>query len=265
MRVGIYHNDVPASLPIVAQLKAELTHAGVPIDQESPEVVVSVGGDGTLLGAFHRYIGLGDQVRFVGLHTGHLGFYTDWLGSEVTELVQSLLSDNGQRVSYPILQMTTTTKTGETNRYLALNEATFKQPVGTLVADIYLGDQMFEGFRGDGVAVATPTGSTAYNKANGGAVLHPSLSAIQMSEIASINNRVFRTLGSPLVVPAGQKITVKPQIDKFLITCDQLEIFAQDVVSAEFEVADQKVHFAPYRHLNFWKRVQNAFISESLG
>ena len=95
--------------------------------------------------------------------------------------------------------MTAVYDSGEQYRFLALNEAAIKQPMGTLVADIYLGDQLFERFRGDGIAVATPSGSTAYNKANGGAVLHPSIPAIQMSEIASINNRVFRTLGSPLI------------------------------------------------------------------
>ena len=48
---------------------------------------------------------------------------------------------------------------------------------------------------------STPSGSTAYNKALGGAIIHPSIEAIQIAEMASINNRVFRTVGSPLVLP----------------------------------------------------------------
>ncbi|MCK8616822.1 NAD kinase [Fructobacillus sp. M158] len=262
MKVALYHNDQERSLEIVKELKKELDEKGIEQDDLDPDLVITVGGDGTLLGAFHHYIGLKEDLRFVGLHTGHLGFYTDWLGDEVPELVRSLVNDSGQRVSYPLLKLTTTMADGTTEEYLALNEATLKQPVGTLVADIYLGDHLFEGFRGDGVAIATPTGSTAYNKANGGAVLHPSLQAIQMSEIASINNRVFRTLGSPLIVPKGQKITVKPKHQSFLITCDQLEILAEDVTSVTFEAAEQAIHFASYRHLDFWHRVQQAFISD---
>lgn len=262
MRVALYNNDQAQSLKIVADLKAELLARGFTLDAINPEVVISVGGDGTLLGAFHEYIDGHDDLRFVGLHTGHLGFYTDWLGTEVKELVDSLVNDRGQKVSYPLLKMTTVAADGSREEYLALNEATIKQPVGTLVADICLGGHPFEGFRGDGVAIATPTGSTAYNKANGGAVLHPSLKAIQMSEIASINNRVFRTLGSPLIVPAGQKITIKPKHNSFLLTCDQLEILAEDVVAVEFEVAEKEVHFASFRHLEFWSRVQQAFISD---
>ncbi|MFC4760753.1 NAD kinase [Fructobacillus durionis] len=264
MKVALYHNDQERSLRIVKELNKELKEQGIVRDDEHPDLVITVGGDGTLLGAFHEYIGYDPDLRFVGLHTGHLGFYTDWLGNEVKELVASLKNDSGQRVSYPLLKLTTTQSDGSTQEYLALNEATIKQPIGTLVSDIYLGNHLFEGFRGDGVAIATPTGSTAYNKANGGAVLHPSLQAIQMSEIASINNRVFRTLGSPLIVPKGQTITVKPKHQSFLITCDQLEILAENVVSVRFEVADEMIHFASYRHLDFWCRVQQAFIADEV-
>ncbi|CAK1226808.1 NAD kinase [Fructobacillus tropaeoli] len=263
MKVALYNNDQAQSLAIVADLKKELKAQGIALDRENPDLVISVGGDGTLLGAFHEYIDGNDDLRFVGLHTGHLGFYTDWLGSEVKELVNSLVHDKGQRVSYPLLKMTTVTSDGARQEYLALNEGTIKQPVGTMVADICLSGRRFEGFRGDGVAIATPTGSTAYNKANGGAVLHPSLKAIQMSEIASINNRVFRTLGSPLVVPAGQKITIRPKTKAFLLTCDQLEILAEGIEAVEFEVAEKEVHFASFRHLDFWSRVKQAFIADS--
>ena len=47
-------------------------------------------------------------------------------------------------------------------------------------------------------------------KSLGGAVLHPTIEALQLTEIASLNNRVYRTLGSPLIVPKHEKITVYP-------------------------------------------------------
>ena len=62
-----------------------------------------------------------------------------------------------------------------------------------MVADIIINHVPFERFRGDGVTVSTPTGSTAYNKSLGGAVLHPTIEALQLTEIASLNNRVYRT------------------------------------------------------------------------
>ncbi|MGX7051857.1 NAD kinase [Leuconostoc palmae] len=262
MRIAIYNNDIDNSNAIKQSLCALLVENNLIIDNEKPDIVITVGGDGTLLGAFKHYVDRIDDIRFVGLHTGHLGFYTDWLSSELVELVMSLKHDNGQRVTYPLLDMTVIYNTNEAKHFLALNEAAIKQPMGTLVADIFLGDKLFERFRGDGIAVATPSGSTAYNKANGGAVLHPKLSAIQMSEIASINNRVFRTLGSPLVVPEGQKIIVKPKSDNFLVMYDQSDIKDASISELRFQVAKKQVHFAAYRHVDFWQRVHRAFIND---
>lgn len=262
MKIAIFNNSVTSSQNITQALILGLRKRQVEIDNITPDIVVSVGGDGTLLGAFQHYVDQIDHIRFVGLHTGHLGFYTDWLSSGLDELMDSLANDNGQKVTYPLLEMTVVYDSGEQYKFLALNEAAIKQPKGTLVADIYLGNQLFERFRGDGIAVATPTGSTAYNKANGGAVLHPNIPAIQMSEIASINNRVFRTLGSPLIVPEGQEIIMRPKSDHFLVVYDQSDIRVKNITELRFRVADKKVHFAAYRHVNFWQRVHRAFISD---
>ncbi|AET30077.1 MULTISPECIES: NAD kinase [Leuconostoc] len=262
MKIAIFNNHAEHSVIIAKKLILAMKKNNVDIDDRNPDIVVSVGGDGTLLGAFQKYVDQTESVRFVGLHTGHLGFYTDWLSTELDQFVDSLIHDNGQKVSYPLLELTVVRTSGESYKFLALNEAVIKQPIGTLVADIYLGGQAFERFRGDGIAVATPTGSTAYNKANGGAVLHPSLPAIQMSEIASINNRVFRTLGSPLIVPQDQEIVMKPKSDHFLVMYDQEEIKGHNITELRFKVSEKSVHFAQYRHVDFWRRVQNAFISE---
>ncbi|AFT81467.1 NAD kinase [Leuconostoc carnosum] len=262
MKVAIFNNDVENSQATTKQLTSALKKHDIEINNDTPDVVVTVGGDGTLLGAFQAYVDQIDHVRFVGLHTGHLGFYTDWLSAELDQLVESLIHDNGQKVTYPLLDMTVLYDSGEQYHFLALNEAAIKQPMGTLVADIYLGGKLFERFRGDGIAVATPTGSTAYSKSNGGAVLHPQLPAIQMSEIASINNRVFRTLGSPLIVPAGQEIIMKPKSNRFLVMYDQSDIKGHEITELRFKVAAQQVHFAAYRHVDFWQRVHNAFISD---
>ena len=82
--------------------------------------------------------------------------------------------------------------------------------IRTMVADIVINGVPFERFRGDGVTVSTPTGSTAYNKSLGGAVLHPTIEALQLTEIASLNNRVYRTLGSSIIVPKKDKIELIP-------------------------------------------------------
>ena len=121
-----------------------------------------------------------DRVRFVGVHTGHLGFYTDYRDFELDKLVENLKLDTGAQVSYPILNVKITFENGDTRTIRALNEATIKRSDRTMVADVIINRVHFERFRGDGISVSTPTGSTAYNKSLGGAVLH--LSLIHISE-----------------------------------------------------------------------------------
>ncbi|ALJ31679.1 NAD kinase [Apilactobacillus kunkeei] len=263
MKVAIYSNDGFTSKEVATQLKEKIDASEkLEYDGLNPQIVISVGGDGTLLSAFHHYRDAISKIRFVGIHTGHLGFYTDWRDYEVKELVDSLEDDNGQSVSYPLLSIKVQyTDGGPDDSFVALNESTLKRINGTMVTDIYIKDEFFEKFRGDGLCVSTPTGSTAYNKSVGGAIINPQLNAIQVSEMASINNRVFRTLGSPVIVPPDETITIVPDSPKHnILTCDQLLISDRPIKSISYSICNDRIYFAQYRHTHFWKRVSNSFI-----
>lgn len=265
MRVSIISNHSEKSQAVTADLKAYLANTDLVLDEKQPNIVISIGGDGTLLSAFHRYAHLLDNIRFVGIHTGHLGFYTDWRDYELEELVASLVHDEGKSVSYPLLDVRINTAgREEAQHFLALNECTIKRLTQTMVADVFIKEELFERFRGDGLSVATPTGSTGYNKSIGGAVLHPRVNALQMTQIASLNNRVFRSLGSPLIIANDEWIKVELQpADDYLLSIDQLNLPQSSVTSIQYRIAEERIHFASYRHTHFWRRVKDAFIEES--
>ena len=146
----------------------------------------------------------------------------------------------------------------------ALNEATIKRLSKTMVADIIINNVPFERFRGDGISVSTPTGSTAYNKSLGGAVLHPTIEAMQIAEVASLNNRVYRTLGSSIVVPKKDKIVIEPKhSDRYSIAVDNKTIIYDNIDCIEYQIDNSKIHFvASPSHTSFWNRVKDAFIGE---
>lgn len=233
-------------------------------DEDEPDIVISVGGDGTLLHAFHRYRNRLSQTAFVGVHTGHLGFYADWTPDELEKLVIAIAKTPYELIEYPLLEIKVCYQEDEQETtYLALNESTVKSLEGTFVMDVEIKGQHFERFRGDGLCVSTPSGSTAYNKALGGAILHPSIEAIQLAEMASINNRVFRTVGSPLILPKHHTCVLKPVNEPdFRISIDHLTILHKKVEYIQYRVADEKIRFARFRSFPFWKRVHDSFISE---
>lgn len=265
MKFAIQSRNDDLSNQLMAEAKDYLTDFGLLFDDEEPDVVLSIGGDGTLLHAFHKYSHRLKETAFVGIHTGHLGFYADWKPSEIEKLVISIARKEFNVIEYPLLDVTINYRnTKESALYLALNESTVKSPEVTLVMDVELNGNHFERFRGDGLCMSTPSGSTAYNKALGGAIIHPALSAMQLTEMASINNRVFRTVGSPLVLPAHHKCVLKPvKGPDFMVTVDHLQLLHKDVKSIEYEVSKEKVRFARFRDFPFWRRVSDSFIDSN--
>ncbi|HEL1619403.1 TPA: NAD kinase [Streptococcus suis] len=263
-KIALLASRNPQSEAVSKELWTKLKQANFILTPKNPDIVISIGGDGMLLSAFHKYEKLIDRVRFVGIHTGHLGFYTDYRDFEVDKLIENLKLDNGARVSYPILNVKVKMADGRVVEARALNEATIKRLSKTMVADIIINNVPFERFRGDGISVSTPTGSTAYNKSLGGAVLHPTIEALQIAEVASLNNRVYRTLGSSIVVPKKDKIVIEPKhSDRYSIAVDNKTYVYDNIEKIEYQIDQHKIHFvATPSHTSFWNRVKDAFIGE---
>lgn len=263
-KVALLASRNPKSEAVSKELWKRLREENFILTPKNPDIVISIGGDGMLLSAFHKYEKLIDRVRFVGIHTGHLGFYTDYRDFEVEKLIENLKLDTGARVSYPILNVKVKMMDGRIVEMKALNEATIKRLSKTMVADVIINNVPFERFRGDGISVSTPTGSTAYNKSLGGAVLHPTIEALQIAEVASLNNRVYRTLGSSIVVPKKDKIVIEPKhSDRYSIAVDNKTNIYDNIDCIEYQIDNSKIHFvASPSHTSFWNRVKDAFIGE---
>lgn len=264
-RVAIIANGKYQSKRVASKLFATFKHdPDFYLSKKDPDIVISIGGDGMLLSAFHMYEKQLDKVRFVGVHTGHLGFYTDYRDFEVDTLINNLKNDKGEQISYPILKVTITLEDGRVIRARALNESTIKRIEKTMVADVVINQVVFERFRGDGILVSTPTGSTAYNKSLGGAVLHPTIEALQLTEISSLNNRVYRTLGSSVIIPQKDAIEIVPKrVGVYTISIDNKTVHYKNVTKIEYSIDEKNINFVSTpSHTSFWERVNDAFIGE---
>ena len=261
MKVGLFYNQSEKSQKVAQEFMKVCCHKEFERDDENPDVVITIGGDGTLLGAVHHYKSQLDHIRFAAIHTGHLGFYTDWRDFQAGELIESLKHDQGESVSYPLLDVTLEKEDGTTENHIALNEATLRKVNGTLVCEVLINGELFENFRGDGVCVATPTGSTGVNKSLGGAIVHPRAEVMQMMEMASINNRVYRTLSSPMIFAPEEVLTLLPHSENgMVLSMDHLTYDANDILKAHLTISKKRVSFVRYRHTHFWDRVENSFI-----
>ena len=263
MKVAIITNCYEHSKELGKQLTAMLTDRHVLIDEKNPDIVLTIGGDGTLLYAFHHYEQKLNQLRFIGIHTGNLGFYTDWRECELQELVTALINEDGQSIDYPLLEVELCFKNRDTVVRTALNEVTVRRINHTVKADVYINDYHFERFRGDGLVLSTPTGSTGYNKSLGGAVMPPTLDLFQLTEMAPLNNRVYHTFGSPIILTCKDTVCLKlaTALD-YVITIDNEAYPLEQLQSLKVKVSDKRIRFMRHRHLPFWTRVSQSFLGE---
>jgi NAD+ kinase len=228
---------------------------------ETPSIVITVGGDGTMLEAFQKYYG--NKTAFVGIHTGTLGFYTDWQVSEKEELLKCLLENKPTIVDYPLAEIDVYHHNKKrSDKFVVLNDFVIKSPVYTFNMDIYINNKLFEHFKGDGMIISTPSGSTAYNYSVRGAIIHPSLEALQVAELASLNNIKFRTLNSSFILPKHHELDlyVKNRDEEVVVVVDGKQIPYSNVSHMSCKVSKKKINFLRYRPLPFWQRVKDKFL-----
>ena len=265
---NVFYKNDDLSMKIAEKIKARLVAAAFDYDEKQPDLVISVGGDGTMLKAIHHYLAATDHISFCGIHTGTLGFYTDFLVSEIDDLLDKIIAQEYHEVAFNMLCVEIK-HDNKTTIIHALNEARLENNQRTQVMDVFVNDHYFETFRGNGLNFATPTGSTGYNKSLGGAIMHPKTKAMQMCEIASINNIAYRALGSPLILNQSHKVKIKLKgIDGTILGYDSfsanLAKECHELESITFYLSDKHVKFARYRTLAFMDRVKKNFIVDDI-
>lgn len=228
-------------------------------DENKPDLVISIGGDGTMLDACHRYMNLLKQTYFVGVHTGTLGFYTDYEHHDWEKLVADVESGKFNVDERNLLEVKTNSKT-----YYALNEMRLEENHRTMVCDVFINDEFLECFRGNGLCISTPSGSTAYNRSLGGSVIDASIPSIQLSEIAGIHHNAYRSLQSSLILDSHASITLKPHGScGMILGIDRsCEPFDGDHDEVYVCVSKKKVRFARFNNISLCQRLRRSFISE---
>lgn len=246
------------------QLKDELEDKLAPLgyvrNDENPNLVFTIGGDGTMLEAVHRYMKQIESVTFIGIHTGKLGFYTDFIPEEMDKLIDYLKTDNFTESRFPLLEASVC-KTNCCTRFYALNEVTLINALRTQHLDVFINEELFESFQGTGLCISTPSGSSAYNKSLGGALIHPKILSYQLTEIASINNNVYRTISSPMVLPSDTLLSLKSRdFKKVIMTIDHKHIELGQYDEIQFRLSERFVTLRQFRDNDFWRRVQKSFL-----
>lgn len=257
MKIALFYKENKIEPSYIDYLIKRLKHEGFVLDNTNPEVVLYVGGDGTFLRAVHKYIDMVDDVEFVGLKKGHLGFFTSYNEDEVDTLLSDLKSNNVDSKSYRLVKATFADSV-----LYAVNEIRIESPFQTLISEVEINGSKLETFRGNGLTVSSSLGSSAYNRSLGGAIVSTSLEVLQLTEIAPINNRVFRSLHSPLVLDSDSEIVLKPKTKNVLVGYDHLIKEDENSQVIRFELSNKKVSILRKKDFDYASHLNKTFIEE---
>jgi NAD+ kinase len=184
------------------------------------DLIVVLGGDGTLIGMASRIVRAGAQTPILGVNFGSLGFLTEITLPELYPSLESVLKGTATIDERMMLQARTLREGAVFTTSTVLNDVVITKGALSRIIDlsVAIGEQPVMRVRADGLIAASATGSTAYNLAAGGPIVHPAVNAILLTPIAP-HMLTYR----PVVVPADSQITVQPVMngnDEVFVTFD---------------------------------------------
>lgn len=191
------------------------------------DLVIVVGGDGTLLNAARSMVDF--NVPLLGINLGRLGFLADITPAALIDTLDQIFAGNYQEETRDLLQARVMRDGKQVNESAAFNDVVVHTcNVARMIEyDVHIDGKHVNTTRSDGMIVSTPTGSTAYALSGGGPILHPSLSALVLVPICP-HTMSYR----PIVVDASSTIEIVVSKDnqaRAQCTCDgQIDLGLQN-------------------------------------
>ncbi len=212
----IYNSSKPSAAELLPKLRDWLQKRDCQVSEtgeiesiesvlHGAELIICMGGDGTLLSAASRLRGA--AVPVMGINMGRVGFLTEVKKEEIFEELSTFFLGHSEiEDRLMLLSSARSEKTKKERRFLALNDIVIGREglCRILHLEIHVSDEKLTSFAGDGVIIASPTGSTAYSLSAGGAMVHPHLEALIITPICPHTSSL-----RPIVVSASEKISVR--------------------------------------------------------
>ena len=265
-KVFIYSNITEKSKLIEKDLRNKLVKSGLRVyeefDPEETELILCVGGDGTLLRLMQELDFPNTPV--VGINTGHLGFFQEVLPDSIDEMIYQY--NQGNYVLQPFSTVIGTVTTDEgIFTHTGLNEIAVKGvPTYPVHLNISINDSFIERFSGDGICVSTPAGSTGYNYALGGSIVDPRLNLLQVAPIAPMNSTAYRSFTSSILLPESDTLIIQPglEYDDDIITLayDGKMTEYKNLKEIKITLSQRKVNMIRFKGQHFWDKCKSKFL-----
>jgi len=204
-------------------LRENIDNTGISSDYEkvdipeAAETVVVIGGDGTFL-SVARFIER-RSIPIIGINLGGLGFLTEISAESCFSELENIVSGDFEIEERMVLQVSVRREGKEIFSHRVLNDAVINKAALARIIDLHatIDGHFLTHYRGDGLIISTPTGSTAYNISAGGPIIFPTARTIILTPICS-----FTLTNRPIVFPADVTVMIEvaESATEVTLTCD---------------------------------------------
>jgi len=265
-RVLLHHNFKKESIEAKGVLMRKMIEAGIDIVEENPDLVVVIGGDGTMLSAIRKMKKL--KIPFVGINTGTLGFLPSFHVDEMDRLIQVIKEESYTLQGYPLLKVICKTITGQSIEKFAFNEVLIKHLEPRLMeAMIYIDKEAFNYFTGDGFIISTPIGATGYAIWAGGAAMHSELPVYQLTPLSPNDNSVNRPLMSSMVLPIDSTLdinVIKSHSREVIVACDGLKVSNDYISEIHVMAAHKEIEILRDKKYSYYELYRKKIIDKNM-
>jgi len=238
-----------------AVLESEIAEAfgrrGKDLGAMDVDLVLAIGGDGTILRALQR-----TTAKVLGINSGSLGFLTEITADEFPDALPRLEKKNftiEERVKVAV-------RVDGKKMYDCTNEAVIHTAQIAKIRDfeVWLNGTLAQRVRADGIILATPTGSTSYNLSVGGPIVDPRVEALVISAIAP-----FKVASRPIVVPTSAQVRVRLTKPKecLLVLDGQHEVALIGTEDVRFTGSKSRAKLVKFGD-DFYERIEKKLIGQ---
>ena len=259
-RVRLFANDNNKSISVRDALIDKLIiNNFIIVDDNDFDLGIAIGGDGSFLRMVLES-NFNNNCFYVGINAGNLGFAQDISIDEIDSFINDIKNNDYYYEEIGIEDIEVKCN-DSIHSFRSLNELVIRNSdLKTLHMNLYVDDELFEKYAGDGILISTSFGSSAYNLSFGGSLVYNEFDTLQITPIAPIKNKIYQTITNSLVLPASKVIKINPDIDNNLIlTIDGRNNILENIIEISI-VINSHIKVIRKSNYNYIRKINDKFI-----